>query len=236
MKRSRNVWRENHDFFRSAYPGGSADFYHRSYISNARSGKALAQFELPADSDKESFLDQKTGKRYDREAYQSYLTKTVQRMTDPQLQNLSRSRGDGSVWHELLMEAVDAERNRRRAAAEAACAEDEEAMEELCGEIAPFFWVEQAQGASVGLRTDTELQSVCTRQGLQGTGFDWDQLAKRYVEEQAPALKGKLEFDSQEDLFSAYARDEAALRTFIRGFREACEDAGQRTDRVVAER
>ena len=157
-------------------------------------------------------------------------------MTDPQLQNLSRSRGDGSVWHELLMEVVDAERNRRRAAAEAACAEDEEAMEELCGEIAPFFWVEQAQGASVGLRTDTELQSVCTRQGLQGTGFDWDQLAKRYVEEQAPALKGKLEFDSQKDLFSVYARDEAALRTFIRGFREACEDAGQRTDRVVAER
>ena len=205
-------------------------------FTNARSGKALAQFELPADSDKESFLDQKTGKRYDREAYQSYLTKTVQRMTDPQLQNLSRSRGDGSVWHELLMEAVDAERNRRRAAAEAACAEDEEAMEELCWEIAPFFWVEQAQGASVGLRTDTELQSVCTRQGLQGTGFDWDQLAKRYVEEQAPALKGKLEFDSQEDLFSVYARDEAALRTFIRGFREACEDAGQRTDRVVAER
>ena len=75
-------------------------------FTNARSGKALAQFELPADSDKESFLDQKTGKRYDREAYQSYLTKTVQRMTDPQLQNLSRSRGDGSVWHELLMEAV----------------------------------------------------------------------------------------------------------------------------------
>lgn len=107
-------------------------------FTNARSGKALAQFELPADSDKESFLDQKTGKRYDREAYQSYLTKTVQRMTDPQLQNLSRSRGDGSVWHELLMEAVDAERNRRRAAAEAACAEDEEAMEELCGEIALF--------------------------------------------------------------------------------------------------
>ena len=29
LKRSRNVWRENHDFFRSAYPGGSADFYHR---------------------------------------------------------------------------------------------------------------------------------------------------------------------------------------------------------------
>ena len=60
----------------------------------------------------------------------------------------------------------------------------------------------------MGLRTDTELQSVCTRQ----------------------------EFDSQKDLFSVYARDEAALRTFIRGFREACEDAGQRTDRVVAER
>lgn len=52
-------------------------------FTNARSGKALAQFELPADSDKESFLDQKTGKRYDREAYQSYLTKTVQRMTAP---------------------------------------------------------------------------------------------------------------------------------------------------------
>ncbi len=31
-------------------------------FTNARSGKALAQFELPADSDKESFLDQKTGK------------------------------------------------------------------------------------------------------------------------------------------------------------------------------
>lgn len=38
-------------------------------------------------------------------------------------------------------------------------------------------------------------------------GISW---AKRYVEEQAPAMKGKLEFDSQEDLFSVYARDEAA--------------------------
>ena len=45
-------------------------------FTNARSGKALAQFELPADSDKESFLDQKTGKRYDREAYQSCLLYT----------------------------------------------------------------------------------------------------------------------------------------------------------------
>ena len=205
-------------------------------FTNARSGKALAQFELPADSNKESFLDQKTGKRYDREAYQNYLAKTVQRMTDPQLQNLTRSRGDGSVWNELLIEAVNAELTRRRTAMEAACAEDEEALEELCEEIAPFFWVEQAQGASVGLRTDTELQSVCTGQGLQGTGFDWDTLAKRYVEEQAPALKGKLEFDSQEDLFSGYARDEAALQTFIRGFREVCEDAGQCAARLVAER
>lgn len=140
-------------------------------FTNARSGKALAQFELPADSDKESFLDQKTGKRYDREAYQSYLTKTVQRMTDPQLQNLSRSRGDGSVWHELLMEAVDAERNRRRAAAEAACAEDEEAMEELCGEIAPFFWVEQAQGR-IGGPANRHRIAVCLHQaGAAGHGI-----------------------------------------------------------------
>ena len=99
------------------------------------------------------------------------------------------------------------------------------------------FFLGGTSAGRIGGPANRHRIAVCLhRQGLQGTGFDWDQLAKRYVEEQAPALKGKLEFDSQEDLFSVYARDEAALRTFIRGFREACEDAGQRTDRVVAER
>ena len=112
-------------------------------------------------------------------------------MTDPQLQNLTRSRGDGSVWNELLMEAVNAELTCRRTAMEAACAEDEEALEELCEEIAPFFWVEQAQGASVGRRTDTELQSVCTGQGLQGTGFDWDTLRQALCGGAGPCAERK---------------------------------------------
>lgn len=194
----------------------------RVYAQIKGSQAAVAQFELPADSDKESFMDPKTGKRYDKAGYDAYLQKTVERMTSPQLEKLiTQYGGQNDVWNQLMCEAIRAEQARRAEAEESAVSENEEEAEEINEEIAPFFWVEQSTGASVGLTVGTYLQEELT------SGRDWDKLAKCFLREQNSRVLGKLEFDSQEDMFSVYSRDTAALRKFAGDFKALCEDPGQ---------
>ena len=188
---------------------------------------AIARFELPLDSDKESFMDSATGKRYDKEAYEAYLDSLGRHMQDAQLQMLLKQRsGKTDIWNQMLCDALRAEVARREALRQQE--DDAEAEEEadFNDEIAPFFWVDQETGASVGLSAGEYLQDVfATRaeEGFTGSGSDWDSLAKAYLQDQ-PALRAKLQFDSQEDLFSVYCRDSKTLEKFILGFKEACED------------
>ena len=191
---------------------------------------AVARFELSADSDKESFTDPKTGKRYDKQGYDAYLKHTVQNMTDQQLNSLlTQYGGRDNIWNEKMCEAIRAEQARRREAAEAAEAESEEAAEEINEEIAPFFWVEQSTGASVGLSCGEYLQEQFERHGMDGNGSDWDRLAKAFLKTKTD-LRGKIRFDSQQDLFCVYSRDAAAVKTFIYGFRAACETESEREE------
>ena len=185
---------------------------------------ALERFELPEDSDKDFFVDPKTGKHYDTEAYNAYLHAMVQNMTDQQLNRLvGQYGGRDNIWNEKMCEAIRTEQTAR---AEKAAREEEEnevVEEKINADIAPFFWVEQSTGASVGLSCGEYLQEQFESHGMDGSGSDWDRLAKAFVNDDTD-LRGKLQFDSQADMFCVYARDAAAVKKFAYAFRAACED------------
>lgn len=192
---------------------------------------AIARFELPLDSDKEFFEDPATGKRYDKKAYEQYLDSLGRHMQDAQLRALLNQRSEKTdIWNRMLCDALRAEIERRLAEQNRDADEEDEDLEEetdINDEIAPFFWVDQETGASVGLETGNYLQDVFASradEGFTGSGYDWNSLARVFIQEEKSGLRGKLQFDSQEDLFSVYSKNTSALKEFIYAFREACED------------
>ena len=204
------------------------------FFLQMQSKKALAMYELPEGSDKPFYQDPATGKKYDKEAYDRYLKETARHLTDQQMQNiLKQHEGRGDMWNKLLCEALRAELKERANAepgeeenGDAVSSQQEIDGDTLNDEIAPFFWVDQERGASVGLTAGEYLQDVFesrAAEGFTGSGYDWNSLAKAYLADE-PALRAKLQFDSQEDLFSVYCRDSEVLETFIYGFKAACED------------
>lgn len=102
-----------------------------------------------------------------------------------------------------------------------------EITEEFKNEIAPFFWVEQSNGASVCLNAGEYLQEVFeTRsdEGFEGSGYDWSSLAQVFLDEECLELREKINFDPEADMFCAYSKDKDALADFILRFKRACED------------
>lgn len=98
---------------------------------------------------------------------------------------------------------------------------------ELEQQIRPFFWVRQAEGASVCLEAGEYLQSLFetrAEEGFLGNGYDWASLAQVFLQERLPQLQERIEFDPEAGMFSAYSSDTDALRTFILDFQAACQD------------
>lgn len=196
----------------------------RVFLQMKTGTAALSQYELSADSDKEFFVDPKTGKHYDKMAYEAYLHRMVHNMTEQQMTSLlNQYGGRDNIWNEKMCEAIRLEQAQRAEAAERAAEESEIVEEQINADIAPFFWVEQSTGASVGLSTGEYLQDLFESNGMDGTGSDWDRLAKAFVNDYTD-LRGKLQFDSQADMFCVYSRDAAAVKKFAYEFRAACED------------
>lgn len=102
-----------------------------------------------------------------------------------------------------------------------------EIIENFKNEIAPFFWVEYEGSASVCLTANEYLQEVFdTRadEGFEGSGYDWESLAKVFLDEKLSALIEKVNFDSEAGMFCVYSKDKEALQEFICCFKKACEN------------
>ena len=100
-------------------------------------------------------------------------------------------------------------------------------------EIAPFFWVDHTESASVCLTVGEFLQDLFdTRQadGFDGGGYDWASLAKVFIDETCPELASKIYFDPESSMFCAYSKDKDALAEFILQFRRACTNRSLITD------
>lgn len=94
-------------------------------------------------------------------------------------------------------------------------------------EITPFFWVEHTDTASLCLNVGEYLQEVFDSrldEGFEGNGYDWTSLAQVFLDEKCPSLHAKISFDSEGDMFCAYAKDKEALADFAFQFKKACED------------
>jgi hypothetical protein len=93
--------------------------------------------------------------------------------------------------------------------------------------IQPFFWVDHESTASVCLNVGeykAEIFEAREDEGFEGNGYDWESLARVFVEEQVPKLSDKIDFDSESSMFCAYSKDKEALKSFILQFKEACEN------------
>lgn len=63
-----------------------------------------------------------------------------------------------------------------------------------------------------------------SKEGFNGSGYDWSSLASVFLEEKVPHLIHTINFDSEADMFCAYSKNKAALLEFAIAFRQMCED------------
>lgn len=93
--------------------------------------------------------------------------------------------------------------------------------------ITPFVWVERKESVSVCLLVGeykNELFKSREKEGFTGTGYDWEALARVYLEEQKPQLDGIINFDSEGSMYCAYSSNSEALKEFSIGFKQACKN------------
>ncbi|WP_316633146.1 immunity 51 family protein [uncultured Flavobacterium sp.] len=93
--------------------------------------------------------------------------------------------------------------------------------------INPFFWTEHENSVSVCLYVGeykTEIFQTREDEGFEGNGYDWASLAHVFLAEQKPELIDIVRFDPEGSMFCAYSSDMVALKSFIIGFKEACEN------------
>jgi len=93
--------------------------------------------------------------------------------------------------------------------------------------IAPFFWSEHDNSASVCLEVGgyrNEIFEAHAEEGFEGSGYDWASLAKVFLEEKQPQLIGTVKFDPEGSMYCAYSSDKEALKQFAIAFKEAVED------------
>ena len=125
-------------------------------------------------------------------------------------------RGFTRLWQRLMSReigpVVDMDRE---------CCYDPDA--DLALELSPFLWT-QGKECGLSLYTGEFLQEQFEAVGLEGSGYDWEALAKAHLEKRFPTLVSYIHFDSEEDLFYAYATAEDALRIFALSLRDLCGD------------
>lgn len=99
--------------------------------------------------------------------------------------------------------------------------------------IAPFFWSEHENSASVCLTVGeykSEVFKAREADGFEGNGYDWASLAKVFLEEKQPQFVGTVKFDPEGSMYCAYSSDKETLKQFAIAFKEAVEDEDSITD------
>ena len=93
--------------------------------------------------------------------------------------------------------------------------------------IDPFKLISYDSGNSLLLNVGeykTEIFEKRKDEGFEGNGYDWESLAKVFLDEKLPDLKDKIGFDPEGSMFCAYSKDLEALKEFAVSFYNACEN------------
>ena len=99
--------------------------------------------------------------------------------------------------------------------------------------IKPFFWVEQDDSFDLCLVPDFKHEIFLAREeeGFIGNGYDWDSLARVFINEIMPELKNEIELDESEaGTFVVNSKNAEALQKFALGFRAMCDDDAMMSD------
>lgn len=99
--------------------------------------------------------------------------------------------------------------------------------EDLEKKLEPFFWIEYKGGVSLCLSAGSfkkEIFDSRKDEGFEGNGYDWGSLARVFLNEKMPELKGEINLDSEAEMFSAYSQNAMPLQKFALGFRAMCDD------------
>lgn len=77
-----------------------------------------------------------------------------------------------------------------------------------------------------------ELFMKRTDDGIMGSGYDWEKVASILRQEAGADFAGEIYFDSESDLFCAYADNSELLMRFVSKLKEACEN-NEKFDAVI---
>jgi len=96
-------------------------------------------------------------------------------------------------------------------------------------QIKPFLWhIHDDGSASITLNKSDNYKKALfktrEKEGFEGSGDDWEALAKGFVDRICPDMKQIIEYDSEHLMFCAYSKDILALKCFITEFKVACEN------------
>lgn len=131
----------------------------------------------------------------------------------------SRERGYGALVRRLasvdpavpvrrLCEEMDEEPPR------ASCVDSQTWFQE---DIAPFAWSESGDRWCLGLDAGEYCRELFLRAGLNGTGWDWERLARAYLRRYQPDDGPFVEYACEEGVFFAASEDEEILRRMALG-------------------
>lgn len=90
--------------------------------------------------------------------------------------------------------------------------------------ILPFRWIADNGKYTLTIEAGVFNTESFAKLGMIGNGYDLEQIATAYMEENMPLLKGKLTFDCEADTFSVKASSKKELKEFAVGFHQFCED------------
>ena len=95
-------------------------------------------------------------------------------------------------------------------------------------QIAPFSWVEHDKSFSLLLykvgEYKNEIFETRVDEGFEGGGYDWESLARVFLNEKMPKLAEIVKFDSEASMFCAYSENAESLKLFAIEFKTACEN------------
>lgn len=84
-------------------------------------------------------------------------------------------------------------------------------------DIAPFAWSESGDRWCLGLDAGEFCRELFLRAGLNGTGWDWERLARAYLRRYQPDDGPFVEYACEEQVFFAASEDEEILRRMALG-------------------
>lgn len=88
--------------------------------------------------------------------------------------------------------------------------------------ILPFCWMSDNGRYSLSIEADALNMEIFAEMGVSGNGYDWEKIARAYIEENMPELKSKFSFDCEADTFSVQASAKKALKEFAAAFHQFC--------------